>query len=196
MLVTNFAAVVGMFYLTLGDVLGNAQKEQAAEVQKKFDDLYDFQIEQVSALVTAHEMNVAQVEVLKGLKTEYNDLAVKVVAAKQATLKANAHSAVIERLRSIKAREAAEAAELQALVLDATSTHAWKAAENLSAAAKAQLIDKAIGLIEGKRDDRSNDPIKQIYIDYIKSRAYEADVQAKIAKKRSERAAREAAKAH
>lgn len=194
-IITNFAAVVGMFYLTLGDVLGNARDEQAAEVKKKFDDLYDFQIEQLDALVTAHEMNIAQVDVLKGLKSEYNDLAVKVVAAKQAKLKDAAHSAVAQRLQSVKAREAAEAAEYQQLILEAARTHAWKSAQNLPAAAKAQLLDRAIGFIEGKSEE-GTDPIKQIYIDYIKSRAYEGDVQATIAKRRSERAAKEAAKAH
>lgn len=192
-LVSNFAAVVGMFYLTLGDVLGNAREEQANEVKKKFDDLYDFQIEQLNALIVAHEANASQVDILKGLKAEYNELAGKVVAAKQAKLKAAAQASVIQRLQSVKAREAAEAAELQQMVLEAARAHAWKAAKDLPAAAKAQLVDRAIGFIEGKSED-SVDPIKQIYIDYIKARGYEADVKAKINQKRAERAAKEAAK--
>jgi hypothetical protein len=47
-------------YFALGDTLTTAAEEQRAEIAKRQDELSDFEIEQLQALIQAHELNIEQ----------------------------------------------------------------------------------------------------------------------------------------
>jgi hypothetical protein len=60
LLVSNFAAMFATLYFALGDTLTKAAEEQRAEIAKRQDELSDFEIEQLQALIQAHELNIEQ----------------------------------------------------------------------------------------------------------------------------------------
>ena len=174
LLVTNFATMFTILYLTVGDTITKAAEEQRAEMHKKHDDMSDFQIEQIHTLLQAHQMNVEQVEVLKKLKTEHNTLSAESNRVKALKLRHQAREAVVKKLSELKSREASERASFKETVGARATAYVRKQFVNAPANVKAQLIDFAISVVEGKQKqiDSKQDPLKKLYSDYFNNKLY------------------------
>jgi hypothetical protein len=178
LLVTNFATMFTILYLTVGDTITKAAEEQRAELHKKQDDLSDFQIEQYQAALNAHLMNVEQVDVLKRLKTEHNTLSAELLKVKALKLRHSARDAVVKKLGEIKSREASERASFKEIVGARATQYVRRQFAQAPAAVKASLVDFAIDVVEGKRKqlDAKQDPVKRLYADYFGNKLYEQEL--------------------
>lgn len=180
LLVTNFATMFTILYLTVGDTITKAAEEQRAELHKKHDDMSDFQIEQIQTLLQAHQMNVEQVEVLKKLKVEHNTLSAESNRVKALKLRHSARDAVVKKLAELKSREASERASFKEVVGARATAYVRRQFASAPAGVKASLIDFAIGVVEGKQKqmDAKQDPIKKLYSDYFNNKLYVQELEA------------------
>lgn len=179
LLVSNFATMFTILYLTVGDTITKAAEEQSAELHKKMDDLSDFQIEQYQAMLNAHQMNIEQVEVLKKLKVEHNTLSAELLKVKALKLRHSARDAVVKKLSELKSREASERASFKEIVGARATAYVRKQFASSPANVKAALVDFAIDVVEGKRKqlDAKQDPVKKLYADYFNNKLYVAELE-------------------
>jgi len=83
-----------------------------------------------------------------------------------------AAQAVIKRLNDIRAREAAERGAAAAAVIQGASNFVRTKVHDLSDKDKAQILENALEMLAGKTTiDPARDPIKKLYLDYIKQNA-------------------------
>jgi len=174
LLVSNFAAMFATLYFALGDTLTKAAEEQRAEIAKRQDELSDFEIEQLQALIQAHELNIEQVNVLKRLKAEHNELSSQLVVAKDLKVRHAARDALVKKLGDVRAREASERSMFRQAVAGRATDYVRRSFAGLPAAQKNGLIDFAISVVEGKASklDAKQDPVKQLYTKYFDEQIY------------------------
>jgi len=180
LLVSNFAAMFATLYFGLGDTLNKAAEEQRAEIAKRQDELSDFEIEQLQALIQAHELNIEQVNVLKKLKTENNTLASQLITAKNLKVRHAAREAIVKKLGDIRSREASERASFRTAIAARATQYVQREFTNQPAAAKNSLIDFAIAVVEGKATQlpAAQDPVKKLYNKYFEEQIYNKEIEA------------------
>jgi len=157
-----------------------AAEEQRAEIAKRMDELSDFEIEQLQAVLQAHELNIEQVSVLKRLKEEHNTLSAELVTAKALKVRHAARDAVVKRLGDIRSREASERASFREAVSQRATAYVKRQFVASPAATKASLIDFGIDVVEGKAKalDAKADPVKKLYNDYFEKKLYIQEIEA------------------
>lgn len=180
LMISNFATMFAVLYLTAGDAITKAAEEARMELHKKMDDVSDFQIEQVQGLLNAHKLNVEQVEVLKRLKTEHNTLSTELNRVRALKLRHQAREAVVKKLNDLKSREASERASFKEIVGARATAYVRRQFAAAPANVKASLVDFAIDVVEGKKKqlDAKADPVKKLYADYFNNKLYIQELEA------------------
>ena len=186
LLVSNFAAMFATLYFGLGDTLTKAAEEQRAEIQKRQDELSDFDIEQVQAVLQAHELNIEQVAVLNKLKVEHNQLSSALLVAKGLKVRHQAREAVLKKLTDIRSREQSDRASFRDAIAVRASQYVKRQFASAPVATKTQLVDFAIDVVEGKATqlDAKVDPVKKLYNDYFINQLYLKEIEQENAQKK------------
>lgn len=179
LLVSNFAAMFATLYLVLGDQVTKAAEEARAEIVKRQDELSDFEIEQQSAVLQAHELNIEQVSVLQKLKAEHNSLSASLLTAKGLKVRHAARDAVVKKLGDIKSREQSERASFREAIAVRASAYVKRQFAASPAATKNALVEFAIDVVEGKATalDAKADPVKKLYTDYFNQQLYVKEIE-------------------
>jgi hypothetical protein len=183
LLVSNFAAMVATLYFVLGDTVNKQAEEVRAEIAKRNDEVSDFQIEQISALIQAHELNIEQVSVLQRLKEQQNSLGAAHSKAKGLKVRHAAREALLKKLGDIRAREASEKASFHEMVSRRATAYVKREFARASADAKAALVNFGLDALEGKVRSMPAeiDVVRRLYSDYFDKKLYIQEIEAEKA---------------
>jgi hypothetical protein len=180
LLATNFTVFVLVIWLGLGDSITKAVEDHQSSIQKQTDEVCDFEVDIYKSMIESHQSNIATLDVLKGLKSEYSSLVAAAVKAKDLKARQAARDAVVSRLTSLKTKEETELSSYLDEVYDRTTGYVKRSFQQLSASEKNLLVDHAISVVGGSAQplESTKDPLKKLYQSYFDGRLYEKEIEA------------------
>jgi len=140
----------------------------------------DFEVDIYKSMIDSHQANIATLDVLKDLKSEYASLVAAAVKAKDLKARQAARDAVISRLAALKTKEETELASYLDEVYERTTSYVRRSFQQLSASEKNLLVDYAINVVGGSTQtlEPTKDPLKKLYQAYFDGRLYEKEIEA------------------
>jgi len=173
LMITNAVVAFLGLYVATSDIVTQAYEDDLKERREKDLKISELAITWAKAYIPTTFVHEATRDMYAALKSTYNTNIRNIAQTQNTKARYAAAQAVLKRLSDIRAREAAARGAAAAAVISGASAFVRGKVAQLSDKDKSQILENALDLLSGKTKDIpvDRDPIKKLYLDYIKQSA-------------------------
>lgn len=173
LMVTNFLTVTIAAYVAFADTVIKSFKEHQDTERKMYEDWGQLEVDRIKHVIAAHKRNMKQPDMLRYVKSQYNNLIVQAYKANNVQARIAARDATEKKLQEIQGREQAEQSSAAKQTANSATDYVKEYFQKADKNTKNQLIENAIALLSGQSKSIPNDkdPVKQTYLKFFKEQA-------------------------